>query len=225
MRALVVGNQGDNDPGLIGLHLLNLNFDLVYITREYPREWKSIAGVDLLLLLGSDWSVHSEGNEREVAAETDLVRSAIGRGVPIFAICFGAQIVSHSLGGAVMRALRPELGWHAVSSTQKPELLAHTWLQWHYDSFSIPASLEAVASNDVGPQAMQGKRIFATQFHPEATTEIISRWSRGSGATELNKHGIDPKVLVESSHEHVARTTPVTFRLVEWFLMSSNSES
>ena len=223
VRALVVGNKGDADPGLVGSRLTELGFSLERNEREYPREWKPLAGIDLVLLLGSEWSVYWESNEKEVAAEVDLIRAAIKRGIPIFAICFGAQLVSHALGGTVVRAPRPELGWHPVSSATHPDLLQHTWLQWHYDVFSVPASLRAVASSDVGPQAMLGNRIFATQFHPEATLEIISRWSAGAGTVELQKYGLDPKHLVESSHEHVARTAPITARLVDWFLVLANA--
>ena len=223
MRALVVGNKGDADPGLVGSRLSELGFSFERNEREYPREWKPLAGIDLVLLLGSEWSVYWGSNEKEVAAEVDLVRSAVARGVPIFAICFGAQLISHAFGGSVTRATRSELGWHPVSSTLYPDLMQHTWLQWHYDTFSVPANMTAVANNDVGPQAMLGKRVFATQFHPEATTEIISRWSSGAGTTELHKHGIDPKGLIESSQEHVARTAAVTVKLVDWFLVSANA--
>jgi len=205
--------------------LAELGFSFERNDREYPREWKPLAGVDLVLLLGSEWSVYWESNEKEVAAEVDLVRSAVARGVPIFAICFGAQLISHAFGGSVTRATRPELGWHPVSSTLHPDLMQHSWLQWHYDIFSVPANLTAVANNDVGPQAMLGKRVFATQFHPEVTTEIISRWSSGAGTTELHKHGIDPKGLVESSVEHVDRTAPITARLVDWFLSTTSSDN
>jgi GMP synthase-like glutamine amidotransferase len=66
-------------------------------------------------------------------------------------------------------------------------------------------------------------RIFATQFHPEATTEIVTRWSSGVGTAELHKLGIDPKKLVDESHERVAQTAPATARLVDWFLASANS--
>ena len=225
MRALVVGNKGDADPGLVGSRLAEQGFSFERNEREYPREWKPLAGIDLLLLLGSEWSVYWESNEKEVAAEVDLVRMAMKRGIPIFAICYGAQLVSYALGGTVTRAPRPELGWHEVSSTAHPELLQHTWLQWHYDVFSVPSSLKVVASNDIGPQAMIGERLFATQFHPEATTEIIARWSSGTGIAELHKQGIDANQFVESSAEHVARTAPFTARLVDWFLASVNTEA
>ena len=218
MRVLVVGNRGDADSGLVGARLSEVGFALERNEREYPREWKSLAGVDLVLLLGSEWSVYWESNEKEVAAEVDLVRTAMSRGVPIFGICYGAQLIAHALGGTVTRSQNPEVGWHDVSSTSYPELLAGNWLQWHYDVFTVPEGLRAVAGNDVGPQAMLGKRLFATQFHPEATLDIITRWSTETGAIELAKLGIDAKHLCEKSAERVVQAAPVTARLVDWFL-------
>lgn len=218
MRALLVGNRGDADAGLVGARLGEVGFSFERNEREYPREWKSLAGVDLLLLLGSEWSVYWEGNEKEVAAEADLVTTAMQRGVPIFGICYGAQLIAHALGGTVTRSHTPEVGWHVVSSTAYPDLLSGTWLQWHYDVFTLPSSLQSVAANDVGPQAMLGRRVFATQFHPEATLDIITRWSTGAGAVELSKLGIDAKHLCEMSVDQVASRAPATARLVDWFL-------
>ena len=128
MRVLVVGNRGDADPGLVGARLSEVGFALERNEREYPREWKSLAGVDLVLLLGSEWSVYWESNEKEVAAEVDLMRAAMTRGVPIFGICYGAQLIAHALGGTVTRSQNPEVGWHDVSSTSYLELLAGNWL-------------------------------------------------------------------------------------------------
>ena len=218
MRALLVGNRGDADAGLVGARLGEVGFSFERNEREYPREWKSLAGVDLLLLLGSEWSVYWEGNEKEVAAEADLVTTAMQRGVPIFGICYGAQLIAHALGGTVTRSHTPEVGWHVVSSTAYPDLLSGTWLQWHHDVFTLPSSLQSVAANDVGPQAMLGRRVFATQFHPEATLDIITRWSTGAGAVELSKLGIDAKHLCEMSVDQVASRAPATARLVDWFL-------
>jgi GMP synthase-like glutamine amidotransferase len=218
VRALIVGNRGDADPGLVGARLGEVGFTFESNEREYPREWNTLAGVDVIVLLGSEWSVYWESNAKEVAAEVDLVRTAMQRGVPIFAICYGAQLVSHALGGSVTRATTPEIGWHAVSSTAHPELLAHEWLQWHYDVFTVPAGLHAMAINDVGPQAMVGKRLFATQFHPEATLAIITRWSTGAGTVELAKLGIDAKHLCEIAAERTVNSAPATARLVDWFL-------
>jgi len=147
----------------------------------------------------------------------------MGRGVPIFAICYGAQLVAHALGGTVSRSTHPEIGWHAVSSTSHPELFSHTWLQWHYDVFTVPENFRTIASNDIGPQAMIGKRVLATQFHPEATLGIISRWSSGAGMAELHTFGLDPRYLIEDSARRLGETTLLTAQLVDWFLATTNS--
>ena len=218
MRALVVGNRGDADPGLVGARLHELGFAFERNEREYPREWKSLANIDLVVLLGSEWSVYWEQNAKEVAAEVDLLRTATRRGVPVLAICFGAQLVAHAFGGTVSRSTTPEVGWHKVSSTAHPELLAGEWLQWHYDVFTVPQGFVTIATSDVGAQAFSGRRLLATQFHPEATTEIITRWSTGTGSAELQRLGIDPKHLCEMSADRVAERAPATARLVDWFL-------
>jgi GMP synthase-like glutamine amidotransferase len=215
---LVVGNRADSDTGLVGARLTELGFSFDFNEREYPRQWKSLAGMDLLLLLGSEWSVYWDANAKEVAAEVDLVRSATTRGVPVFAICFGAQLVSHAFGGIVKRSATPEIGWHQVSSTSYPELLSREWLQWHNDVFTVPQQLRSVAVSDAGPQAMLGKRLFATQFHPEATLGIITQWAKGAGMAELHSNGVDPKHLCEVSVTKVAETAAASARLVDWFL-------
>jgi len=58
----------------------------------------------------------------------------------------------------------------------------------------------------------------ATQFHPEATSDIITRWSTGAGSPELQRLGIDPKHLCEMSTECVTERAGATARLVDWFL-------
>jgi len=60
--------------------------------------------------------------------------------------------------------------------------------------------------------------VFATQFHPEATQDIITRWSTGTGTTELSRLGIDAKHLCEMSVDQVAARASATTRLVDWFL-------
>jgi len=190
--------------------------------REYPREWPALAGIDVVVLLGSDWSVYWDSNAVEVQAEVDLVRTARARGVPIFAICFGAQVTAHALGGVVERAVRHEIGWYEVGQLAHEDALAGPWLQWHYDRFSAPSAMATLAINDVGVQAMYGGRTLATQFHPEVTPAIVQRWAT-SGARELEKAGIDPKHLCEITVARVVERGDVTARLVDWFLEKASS--
>lgn len=222
MKTLVVGNGGDADAGLVGHRLAEHGSTFERAAREYPREWPSLGGVDVVVLLGSDWSVYWDSNALEVAAEADLVRTARGRGVPIFGICFGAQLISHALGGLVERAPRHEIGWYDVGQIADHEVLAGPWMQWHYDRFTAPQGMSTLAMNDVGVQAMYGGRTLATQFHPEVTPAIVQRWAT-VGARELDAVGIDPKHLCEITTEKVVERGDATARLVDWFLEKAAS--
>ena len=115
MRALVVANSNDADPGFVGERFRHHGYAFSEAHREYPAEWPEMPGHDLILLLGSEWSVYWDHISGEVAAESALVKAAHQAGIPIFGICFGSQIVAHSLGGRVHRATRPDIR-HSVSS-------------------------------------------------------------------------------------------------------------
>jgi GMP synthase (glutamine-hydrolysing) len=218
VRALVVGNRGDSDTGFVGERFTQLDFDLVYLDREYPAEWPTLGGVDLLLHMGSDWSVHWDDVARNVEAESALMNDAQRRGVPIFGICFGAQMLAHSLGGTVQRAKRSEVGWHEVLAPSSYASLAGLWMQWHSDTFSAPASAEVLALSEVGPQALRAGRSFGTQFHPEANEAIVTRWMAGEGAVELAQLGIAPHDLAEVTRRETPRSGPAAWALVDWFL-------
>jgi GMP synthase-like glutamine amidotransferase len=168
--------------------------------------------------LGSNWSVYWDDISRNVAAESELIREAHRRGIPLFGICFGTQIMAHALGGSAERAKKAEIGWHDVIATPTYKVLAGTWMQWHYDTFSAPAGAQVLALSDVGPQAMQFGRSFGTQFHPEANEAIISRWMGGEGAAELATLGIAPGALIERTRVEIEKSGPAAGEIVDWFL-------
>jgi GMP synthase-like glutamine amidotransferase len=218
VKSLIVGNRGDADPGYVGERLMQLDFDFIEVDRQYPAEWPSLAGIDLLLHLGSDWSVYWDDVARNVEAESALMNEAQRRGVPIFGICFGAQMLAHSLGGTVQRAKHPEIGWLEVLAPQAYAPLAGTWMQWHSDVFSAPANADVLALSDVGPQAIRSGRSFGTQFHPEANESIVTRWMSGEGAIELAQAGISPIELGEATRRESPRSGLAARVLVDWFL-------
>jgi hypothetical protein len=127
-------------------------------------------------------------------------------------------MLAHSLGGTVQRAKRPEIGWCEVLAPQAFAPVAGTWMQWHADVFSAPASVEVVALSDVGPQAIRYGRSFGTQFHPEANEAIVTRWMSGEGAVELARMGISPLDLGDATRRETPRSGPAAGALVEWFL-------
>ena len=218
MRALLLANSGDADAGFVGQRFEDYDFSFTTVHREYPHEWPSLDGIDLVLYLGSNWSVYWDNVAKSVAAESEVIREGHRRGIPQFGICFGAQIMSHALGGSAERAKKSEVGWHEVIATPTYGVLAGSWMQWHYDTFSAPPGAQVLALSDAGPQAMQMGRSFATQFHPEANEAIISRWISGEGAAELAALDMTPSALIERTRAEVERSGPAAGLIVDWFL-------
>lgn len=218
MRALLIANAVDADAGFVGDRFRHHGFSFTECHRERPGEWPSLDGHDLVLLLGSEWSVYWPHVADEVAAETALVRETHRRGIPQFGICFGNQSMASALGGTVERAREPEVGWYDVVS-DRPDVVAEgPWMQWHYDVVTVPPGADEIARSAVGPQAWQLGRSFATQFHPEATESMLARWTTGGGADELARLGSTPEQMMAETRANTVVSREHAERLVDWFL-------
>jgi GMP synthase-like glutamine amidotransferase len=220
MRCLVVANADDADSGFVGERLRHHGYTLHEGHREHPQDWPELAGYDLVLSLGSEWSVYWPDVADSVVAESSLIRAAVDHGVPVFGICFGSQMVAHALGGKVLRATRPEIGWHLID-TDIPEFVAPgPWLQWHYDVFETPEGLECLARSASGPQIIRGRRVLGTQFHPEATETMLARWSSGAGMAELERMGLSRPEFMDQTRAEVVSSRRRSNQLVDWFVES-----
>jgi GMP synthase-like glutamine amidotransferase len=218
MRALVLGNDGDNSPGFVGERAIERGFTLTSLVRERPAEWASLDGVDLVLSLGSEWSVYWDGVQPSVDAEIGLLTEARRRGIPILGLCFGSQVLARMLGAVVERAPVAEIGWHEVTPTAAGVGVIDSgpWFEWHYDRWELPAGAELLASNDKSNQAFRLDRILATQFHPELTIAMLTSWvDAHGGATELVRLGLDRDDMFARTVLETARTKPLAFDLFD----------
>ena len=212
----MIANADDADPGFVGHHLRTKGYAFTECHRERPGHWPSLAGIDLVLLLGSEWSVYWPRVAESVSAECALVKSAHEQGLPILGICFGAQVVAHALGGSVERATRPEVGWHHIE-TDRPDVIAPgPWLQWHFDACRVPPGFSELARSESGPQVFTARRTLATQFHPEANESMLARWTGGS-PDELVRLGLSPEGVMADTRRFVAQSRLAAERLVDWF--------
>jgi GMP synthase-like glutamine amidotransferase len=219
MRALLIANAADADGGFVAERFRRHGYSFTECHRENIGDWPTLEGVELVLTLGSEWSVYWPHVAESVAAEAELIRAAHAGGVPIYGISYGNQVMAHALGGAVERARQPEIGWSQVVSDMPDVIAEGPWMQWHYDVVTVPAGSQELARSVVGPQAWQLARSFCTQFHPEATETMIRRWATSDGgSTELLKYGIKPDQLVEDARRNVADSQPAAEHLVDWFL-------
>ena len=112
MRALLLANSDDCDAGFSGERFRHHGYSFLECHRDRPTAWPTLDGVDLVMLLGSEWSVYWPHLRDNVAAELALIREAHARRVPIYGICYGAQTIAAALGGSVDRASEPEIGWY-----------------------------------------------------------------------------------------------------------------
>ena len=154
--ALLVANSTDSDAGYVGERLSQRGYALRTVLREtgeVPVDVAAAGDVDVVVCLGSEWSVHTPVDASALRAECALVRSASAAQIPVLGICYGAQVVAAAFGGAVTRAATPEIGWIEVTSLDADLVPTGPWLAFHLDVVHLPPQARLVADNDCGAQA------------------------------------------------------------------------
>ncbi|MBV9915916.1 MAG: type 1 glutamine amidotransferase [Solirubrobacterales bacterium] len=197
MRALVVQHGTDEPAGHVSAWLAEHGVaeDVWRIDRH--RREPNPSAYDLVVSLGSESAAYDD-SVPWLGRDLRLLSGAFAAGVPVLGICFGAQLLARALGGNAMRAPRPEIGWVPIA-TRAPVLVpAGPWLQWHYDTFTVPQGGSLLAQSPTGPQAFTIGRSLGVQFHPEVTPQIVGSWVAGAG-DRLAREGVDPdRVLAET---------------------------
>jgi GMP synthase-like glutamine amidotransferase len=218
VRALLLANSDDCDAGFSGERFRHHGYAFTECHREHPGDWPSLGGIDLVMLLGSEWSVYWPDVATQVAAEAALIRDAHQRAVPIYGICFGAQSIAAALGGTVTRAPEPEIGWYDNIDSDIAEVIPPgPWMQWHSDVVTVPPGAEELARSPLAPQAYRLGRTFATQFHPEVNEAMITRWAT-DGASTLERRGSSTEELRAETSRNVGTSRPNAEHLVDWYL-------
>ena len=218
VRALLLANSDECDAGFSGERFRHHGYSFIECHRDRPRDWVPLDGIDLVMLMGSEWSVYWSHVAEEVAAELALVRDAHRRRIPIYGICYGAQAIAVALGGTVERAREPEIGWYDNIVSDIPEVIPPgPWMQWHSDCISVPPGAEELARSPIATQAYRLDRTFATQFHPEVNEAMVTRWAT-SGGEELALKGSSTEELRAETSRHVVRSRPNAEHLVDWYV-------
>jgi len=105
-------------------------------------------------------------------------RELLDLDIPILGICYGMQLLTHLLGGKVMRAPKREYGKAQIVVDDPSDIFAgfgkkgarhHVWMS-HGDRIEVlPDGFERIAHSRNSPiAAMKGRgTLFGVQFHPE----------------------------------------------------------
>lgn len=224
VRTLVVEHDPLSTPERVGEHLERRGARLEpfvvvediadpSVGNPFPND-----GYDLVVLMGSPWSIYEDRVQGWVQPELSFVRERIESGKPLLGICFGAQAMSAALGGSVGLAERPEYGWTSISSSIDV-IASGPWFQFHHDEFTLPSGAVELARNESGVQAFRTGRALATQFHPEMTADLLASWCEiEDGTEELIGAGLDPDQVIEESRVKEVESQPALELMLDWFL-------
>ena len=189
-----------------------------------PALWRSYDG---LFVGGSGEYNVSDGSCPHFPATLDFLNDVVVAAKPMFATCFGFQLLSVALGGQVARDLdRAEIGTFRVYLTLEgrsdelfhrlppsfPAQLGHKELTTRF-----PQGAVLLAYSDRVPyQALRipDAPIWATQFHPELSRE--SNLGRLMRYREVYVHTLGEegfRRLVDNFHD-----SPEANLLLRWFL-------
>ncbi len=174
MQKIIILDFGSQTTQLIGRRVRELDtFCEIMPYNKFPKDDPSVIGV---ILSGSPYSVHDPE-----AFKVDLTQF-VGK-VPVLGICYGAQFISHTLGGRVEKADSREYGRANLETvdTANPlfkgfEQHSQVWMS-HGDTITaIPDGFRVIGSTkDVKNAAFvksqepkaNGQGVWAVQFHPE----------------------------------------------------------
>ena len=172
-QKIIILDFGSQTTQLIGRRVRELDtFCEILPYNKFPKDDPSVIGV---ILSGSPYSVHDPE-----AFQVEL--SQFVNRLPVLGICYGAQYISHTLGGKVEKADSREYGRANLQTvdTTNPlfkgfEQHSQVWMS-HGDTITaIPEGFHVIGSTaDVKYAAYsnwqpdkQEKAIWAVQFHPE----------------------------------------------------------
>jgi GMP synthase (glutamine-hydrolysing) len=194
VRVLFVQHQDDCPPGLVGERLADLGATLEVVDARSPR-LPDPGEFQLVVPLGSDDSAADESLPY-LRGEWELLERAVGVGVPVFGICFGAQLLCRVLGGRVSPAPGgPEIGWLPVDTVDTDVVGPGPWLVWHLDVMEPGPDSTRIARTAVGAQAFTHGPHLGVQFHPEATPASVRVWAEHYRSS-LDRLDIAPAALL-----------------------------
>ncbi len=170
------------------------------VPRSVPHD------IDAVVPLGGEHSADSDDVAPWLPDQRALLVDALERGVPVFGICLGSQLMAHAYGGTVTRARPGEAGMTPLDLTAQaasdpvfaalPERAPVA--QYHGDEVSVlPEGATLLASTPGCAHQVwrMGDAAWAVQGHPEIDGAIMRGWVE-DGPGHARRCGTDPETVV-----------------------------
>lgn len=145
-----------------------------------PRgDWAAV------VVMGGPMGANDGADLPWIDEEIAFLRAAVAAGTPVWGVCLGSQLLAAALGARVRTGEQPEVGILPVRLTGDgaadpvwgglPE--SFPVLQWHADTFELPAGAVLLASSAQYPhQLFRHGNSYGIQFHLEADGTSAGQW-------------------------------------------------
>lgn len=142
---------------------------------------------DAIVAMGGPMSAEDDASLPWLTGEKRAIGEAVRAGVPYWGACLGVQLLAAALGASVYRGPVPEVGVLSVALTEAGRAdpvfaslpASFETLQWHQDTFDLPAGAVLLASSPAYPhQAFRyGAAAYGVQFHVEVSAAMAREWA------------------------------------------------
>lgn len=185
-----------------------------------PRDFPAV------LVMGGPMGAYEDAEYPWLVAEKRALRQAVDAGVPCWGVCLGAQLLAAALDASVYPGTQPEVGVEEVYVTAAaagdPVFAGaparFRSLQWHGDTFDLPAGAVLLASSAAYQnQAFAYGNSYGLQFHVEVTPELARQWADVPAYVrsleDVHGPGAMPRLLddVTANVEHTAAVATALF--------------
>lgn len=190
----IIKHVPEEGPGLFSTLLPQGCKTILAGSDDFPA-YDDVTGV---LIMGGPMGVYEKEKYPFILKELSFIRNCFERGVKIFGVCLGAQMIAEALGGKVYKGEKEEIGWYKITHTEEahfdpvfsifPKELSV--FQWHGDTFYLPPQAIRLAySENYTNQAFRvGRNVYGLQYHIEVTEEIIKEWFPEQWESFVDRH-------------------------------------
>jgi GMP synthase-like glutamine amidotransferase len=196
LSILVFQHDPHDGPGYLGEALLQRGAKLDIVRLDEGEPISDPSNYDMLLVMGGAMNVYQEDQYPWLRGETQAIRRAVESGKAVLGVCLGGQLLAKALEAQVHLGAATEIGLIPITLTEAGNsdplfegLTQVEAIEWHDDSFDIPAGAIALASSEgCANQAFRfGESVYGLQFHPEVSPQMLAEWIKVEGDSPMDR--------------------------------------